>query len=412
MKMPVEFHQRKRRSLLQALPPGTIAIITSSFPAWKSHDQFFPFRQDSNFYYLTGLQAVTPAMLILTTDAFLGSHEWLLFPRPDSHKARWEGGVETDERIKAATGVETLAYWDEFELRFGRLFSSSKTVLLNTPELDFSPLIHPTHHIREKLTRSFPHIQPGSVNSYVHRLRQFKDNEELDQLRSAISVTASGIRHMVELAPIVDYEYELEAGFLHEIHRHGIRNLGYEPIIAAGNNANILHYTANNSLIGENDCILADVGAEVGGYSADVTRVFPKNHFTDRQAAIYEAVLRVNEAVIRAVRPGIIYQSLNDLAKDLLTEEALKLNLIGKPSEITNVYMHRVTHFLGLDVHDMGNYQQTLEPGMVITIEPGLYVDSEHTGVRIEDDVLVTASGCEVLTSSIPKSSDHFRRHR
>ncbi|MCK6602435.1 MAG: aminopeptidase P family protein [Bacteroidetes bacterium] len=404
MKIDADFHKRKRNAVLQAMNHSEIAIVTSSWPAWKSHDQFFPFRQDSNFYYLTGLSQATPALLILIPEGFQGHSEWLLFPRPDEVKARWDGGVETKDSISEKTGITSLAYWDEFEIKFGRLFSSSRKVLLNVPELDFSFIPHPSKQIQEKIRSSFPLVTFGSVNPLAATLRQKKDPVELGKLRRAIEVTGTGIERMRESAPLVDFEYELEAAFVYELKRHGVKEQGYHPIIAAGKNATVLHYSDNNNQIGEHDCILVDVGAEVDGYSADLTRVFPKNRMTDRQAAVYEAVLRVNEKVIAAVRPGIVYQSLNDLAKELLTEEAMKLKLIQSPADITSVYMHRVSHFLGLDVHDVGQYTQILEPGMVITVEPGLYVNQENLGIRIEDDVLVTETGVENLTAGVRKS--------
>ncbi|MCA0447096.1 MAG: aminopeptidase P family protein [Bacteroidetes bacterium] len=404
MKIDADFHKRKRNAILQQLNHNEIAIFTSSYPAWKTHDQFFPFRQDSNFYYLTGLWELTPALLIITAEGFLGSNEWLLIPRPDEVKARWDGGVETKESIQEKTGLSNLHYWDEFELKFGRMFSSQKKVLLNIPELDFSYIHHPAKTILEKIRAAFPLVSFGSANPLTSKLRQLKENHELSKIRRAIEVTGAGIEKMRQVAPTVDFEYELEAAFIHEIKRHGVKEQGYHPIIAAGKNATVLHYSENNQQLGDHDCILVDVGAEVDGYSADITRVFPKNKMNDRQAAIYEAVLRVNEKVIKAIKPGIVYQSLNDLAKELLTEEAMKLKLIQLPSEITNVYMHRVSHFLGLDVHDVGQYTQLLEPGMVVTVEPGLYINKENIGIRIEDDVLVTETGFEVLTSSVRKN--------
>lgn len=404
MNIETSFHKRKRESLQKSLQPNEIAIITSSYPVWRTADQFYQFRQDSNFYYLTGLNSLTPSMLILFQQPFMGSTEWLLIPRTDKEKIKWDGSEILDNEISTFSGIEKIMYWDEFESKFGRAFSSKSKVMLNIPELDFRFVHHPSKEILERIQKSFPLISSGSILPNLTKLRMVKEAVEISKTRKAIEVTGLGIAKMKSVASSVNFEYELEAEFKYELLKNGIMELGYEPIIASGKNATILHYRDNNRRIGGNDLILTDVGGEFEGYTADVTRVFPKGESTQRQQEIYAAVLDVNRKLIELVKPGIVYQSLNDIAKELLTESALKLKLISKPEDISKVYMHRVSHFLGLDVHDSGNYDQVLEPGMVITIEPGLYSEIENIGIRIEDDVLLTETGCEVLTNEIGKN--------
>ncbi len=404
MNIETSFHKRKRESLQKSLQPNEIAIITSSYPVWRTADQFYPFRQDSNFYYLTGLNSLTPSMLIQFQQPFMGSTEWLLIPRPDKEKVKWDGGEILDYEISKSSGIEKIMYWDEFESKFGRAFSSKSKVLLNIPELDFRFVQHPSKEIVERIQKYFPLILFGSILPNLTKLRMVKEAVEISKTRKAIEVTGLGIAKMKSVSSSVNFEYELEAEFRSELLKNGIMEVGYEPIIASGKNATILHYRDNNQKICENDLILTDVGGEFEGYTADVTRVFPKVAPTQRQLEIYAAVLEVNQKLIELVKPGIVYQTLNDLAKELLTESALKLKLISKPEDISKVYMHRVSHFLGLDVHDAGNFDQILEPGMVITIEPGLYSEIGKIGIRIEDDVLLTETGCEVLTKNIDKN--------
>jgi len=404
MNIETSFHKRKRESLQKSLQSNEIAIITSSYPVWRTADQFYPFRQDSNFYYLTGLNSLTPSMLILFPQSYLGSTEWLLIPRTDKEKIKWDGGEIPDDQISISSGIEKVMYWDEFETKFGRGFSSKSKVLLNIPELDFRFVHHPSKEIREQIQKSFPLISFGSILPNLTKLRMIKEAVEISKTKKAIEVTGLGIEKMKSVSASIHFEYELEAEFRSELLKNGILELGYEPIIASGKNATILHYRDNNQKIGNNDLILTDVGGEFEGYSADVTRVFPKVAPTQRQHEIYAAVLEVNRKLIELVKPGIVYQTLNDFAKELLTESAIKLKLISKPDEINKVYMHRVSHFLGLDVHDSGSYDQILEPGMLITIEPGLYSENEKIGIRIEDDVLITENGCEVLTKNIGKN--------
>ena len=400
MNIETSFHKRKRNALLKQLQSGEIAVITSSSMAWKSADQFYPFRQDSNFRYLTGLKNLTPSILILSASPFAGSHEILVIPRPDPVKSQWDGSQPDKSNLEE---FSTVLYFDEFESKMTRFFSSRSVVLLNIPEHDFRLIYHPAHDFLQKLKTSFPLIKTGSLLPYLTSLRIIKDSYEINCLKQAIAVTGKGIAAMRKAVKHAVRENELEAEFRSTLLKNEIHELGYEPIIASGKNATILHYRENRSPIPNKSLILTDVGAEYNGYTADVTRVFPKSEPTKKQTKMHEAVLRTNKQLIEMVRPGIVYQTLNVIAKELLTEEALKLKLIRKKEEIGKVYMHRVSHFLGLDVHDLGDYDQTLKPGMVITIEPGLYSTTDSCGIRIEDDILITDSGSENLTHLISK---------
>lgn len=396
-----EFYKKKRAELLKSCQSEEVMIVTSSYPAWKTKDQFYPFKQDTNFTYLTGLSDQTPAALLLISDGFGGHQQWLLAPRPDEHKATWDGGVKSLDQLSQETGIEAVVCWDEFEKTFSKLFSSQKTVKLNIPELDFSPILHPAKTLKNKISSAFPYLQFLSVLPDIMNLRLIKESVEIDQIKKAIQITGKGIQAMKSAAKVCRNEFELETEFLYAIRKEGAAICGYEPIIASGKNATILHYRNNHANFSKQDVILTDVGAEWNGYTADITRVFSPSTFTDRQEKIINAVRHVNRQLISCIKVGMKYQELNDIAKELLTEKAMMLKLITTPTEIGTVYMHRVTHFLGLDVHDVGTYDQILKPGMLITIEPGLYSKEESLGVRIEDDVLVTENGPQILSESI-----------
>jgi len=256
----------------------------------------------------------------------------------------------------------------------------------------------------EPLRSRHPQIQIKQLNDLIAPLRKIKDEWEISQLQKAIDLTGKGIVDVMEQARGMMYEFELESILFYRLQRSGVKTWGFAPIIAAGINAATLHYDKNECQIGNGDLVLMDVGASYNNYSADITRCFPVGEkFTERQRQIYQIVLDVQKEIISMIRPGVKLSELNIRTRDLLTESALAIGLINEPEEILNHYMHCVSHFLGMDTHDLGGREAVLEAGNVITVEPGLYLAAEKLGVRIEDDVLVTESGHCVLSQNIPK---------
>lgn len=400
MNIEIEFHKKKRNAVLKQLKENEMAVIASSGYQWKSADQFFPFRQDSNFYYLTGLKSLTPSFLLLSPTPFFGMNEMLVIPKPDPVKSKWDGDLPDQSDLLHFSSV---IYLDEFYDKLKTFFLPNQTILFNFPNKLNQPTYHPIFDLEKKIKDNYPDIKIDSLLPNLTNLRLIKEEYEISHIKKAISVTGKAIDAMKKISKLAKFEYELEAEFRAEVLRNGLHHLGYEPIIASGLQATILHYKHNNHPIEPNNLILTDVGAECEGYSADITRVFSSSQPTKRQIKIYESVLKVNQEIIRQAKPGIVLDSLNQSAKELLAEEAIRFNLIKTKEEINHVYMHRVSHFLGLDVHDCGDYSQTLQPGMVITVEPGLYIENEKIGIRIEDNILITPNGNENLTISITK---------
>ncbi|HEU4963758.1 MAG TPA: M24B family metallopeptidase, partial [Bacilli bacterium] len=235
----------------------------------------------------------------------------------------------------------------------------------------------------------------------------------IENIKQAISITNKGIRAMMDNARPGMKEYELEAHFDFVLKSQGVRERAFESIIAGGHNATVLHYVENNSVIEDDTMVLIDLGATYGHYSADISRTFPINgKFTDRQKDVYNLVLRAELETIKAIKPGVPFTTLNEITKRVLTEGAKELGLLSEGQDISDYYYHGVSHFLGLDTHDVGNYRDlTLQPGMVVTIEPGLYIAAEGIGVRIEDDVLVTEEGYEVLSEEILKTVEDIEAY-
>ncbi|HQB98035.1 MAG TPA: M24 family metallopeptidase, partial [Candidatus Cloacimonadota bacterium] len=231
-----------------------------------------------------------------------------------------------------------------------------------------------------------------------------KSEWEIMQLQKAIDVTGKGILDIWENAQAGMMEYELEAMLFYRIQRSGLKHWGFAPIIASGINAATLHYEKNDCQIGTNDLVLMDVGASYMNYSADISRTFPiSGVFSERQKDVYSAVLRVQKEIISMIHPGVSLMDLQKRTRELIAQELIELKLITEASEVGKYYMHGVSHFLGMDTHDVGGRTAILEPGNVITVEPGIYIPEERIGVRIEDDVLVTEEGYCVLSQNIPK---------
>ena len=250
----------------------------------------------------------------------------------------------------------------------------------------------------------YPQIAIQCITEKISPLRKIKSEWEIMQLQKAIDVTGKGILDIWENAQAGMMEYELEAMLFYRIQRSGLKHWGFAPIIASGINAATLHYEKNDCQIGTNDLVLMDVGASYMNYSADISRTFPiSGVFSERQKDVYSAVLRVQKEIISMIHPGVSLMDLQKRTRELIAQELIELKLITEASEVGKYYMHGVSHFLGMDTHDVGGRTAILEPGNVITVEPGIYIPEERIGVRIEDDVLVTEEGYCVLSQNIPK---------
>jgi Xaa-Pro aminopeptidase len=242
------------------------------------------------------------------------------------------------------------------------------------------------------------------------KLRQIKRPVEVENIKKAIEITGRGINAMLKNARAGMYEYEIEAYFDFELKRAGVKDFAFKSIAASGKNATVLHYSENNCKAADNDLILLDVGAQYGYYSGDITRTFPVNgKFTPRQRELYDIVLGGNRLIVDTIKPGIEFKSLNIKLKEYYAAELKKIGLIENADEVSKYYYHGVSHMLGLETHDVGRHNEgLLKAGMVLTVEPGLYIAEEGIGIRIEDDVLVTENGCEVLSPDIPRTAEEI----
>jgi Xaa-Pro aminopeptidase len=422
---PAIFAERRRR-FMERLPSGAAALFVAAPQSIRSHDVEYRYRQSSDFYYLTGFPEPEAAAL------FLPGHpkeEFVLFVRPrDPEKETWTGyraGVEGAMTRFSANMAYTIDKLDEQVQQY--LADRDTLYVSDGRDPAFGPRLL---EWRRRWQQARPRTGGGpagfqEAGEILHELRLFKSPEELALMRQAAAVTARAhAAAMAERRPGVR-EFEIEALLDYTFRRGGAAGPAYPSIVASGANATILHYVENDREMQDGELLLIDAGAEYDYYCADVTRTYPVGRrFTEPQRAVYDLVLAAQEAAIAAVAPGVTIEDVHARALRIIVEGVRSMGLLGETADeiiekelYKPFYMHRTSHWLGMDVHDVGAYKvagasRKLEPGMVLTVEPGLYVAAHQAdvapqwlgvGVRIEDDVLVTATGHEVLTADIPK---------
>ncbi len=420
----------RRKKLLEAMGPDAVALLIGARMVTRSADTLFPFRQDSDFLYLTGFDHPN-AIAVLQSS---GGPEYTLFVEPrDPEAETWTGyrpGVEGARRDYDADEAFPNA---ELPKQLPDLLAGARRVyhvLGRDPALDARIVeICDGMRLRSRQGRVPPEaiVDPRSV---VHEMRLRKEPAELDVMRRAAAISEEGHREAARRAQPGAFEYELEAALEYSFRRRGARGPAYTTIVGSGANATVLHYVRNDQKLREGELVLVDAGCELGGYASDVTRTYPiGGRFGGAGRAVYEVVLAAQQAALARCRPGATLPEIHDTAVRRLVEGMLELGLLaGSVDELVaqeahrRFYMHQTSHWLGLDVHDVGTYRpggapRRLEPGMVFTVEPGLYVPPaledvdprfRGIGVRIEDDVVVTAEGCEVLTAAIPKAPEEL----
>lgn len=401
---PKEFINR-RQSLAEKMPDHSALVLFSGVVKTRSHDDKYPFSPNRNFYYLTGI-ARSNLILMITKSAGTVT-ETLFLQRPNEFEAKWTGAVLSEQEAKEQSGIEHFDYLDEWLESFGtfmRRCEGKGLLYLDLYRYLWNDERTPAETFAEDAQMKYRTLQIHDAGPWLKELRMVKSAAEIEEIRRAIAITDEAIRRMWSHARPGIMEYELEAHYDFTLKSHGVRELPYLPIIASGINATVLHYEANNQRAEDGDLVLLDLGTASNYYSADISRTFPVNgRFTERQKEIYQLVLEAEIKTIEAVKPGVTLQDLNKVTKQVFTDGLLRLGLIQESSELSKYYYHSVSHHLGLDTHDISDYTAAIQPGMVITIEPGLYIEEEAIGIRIEDNVLVTAEGYEVLSSQIPK---------
>jgi Xaa-Pro aminopeptidase len=425
----ITVHQKRRLELLKSLGKG-VAIIKGAPEQIRTNDTEYPYRQDSDFFYLTGYEEPGAACILNPNDP---EHPFTLFVLPqDPKKEVWTGWrLSFDETVKTY-GADRALDIAEFEAESLKAMKMAATVFsnLNHDKDHQYQMLDQLNQVRKEVQRTGGGPEGlQSLGALVHEMRLFKDQHEIDLMQRAADVSAEAHKIAMRACKPGMYEYQLQALMESHFVYEGCSGPAYTSIVGAGDNATVLHYVKNRSEVKDGELVLIDAAAEYEMYAADITRTFPANgKFTAPQKAIYELVLKAEKAVIEAAKPGVPYKDLHELDLRILVEGMVEIGLLeGDPDQIIEdksyepYFMHKTGHWLGLDVHDLGKYMidsesRVLEPGMVFTVEPGIYVNSKSNapdkfkgiGIRIEDDILITENGNKNLTASVPKEVDEI----
>lgn len=408
-------YSNRRNKILTKLENNSLAILFAGQARKKSGDASFPFEVNRNFFYLTGIEQENSVLLLVKCDGEVS--EYLFIDEKNEKVEKWTGIKMTVEEAREISGIETVLLRSTFEGKIEAAFSHDMSHFgeINQVYLDLEKELKieecvSTVHFAEELQKKY-NIKVVDLNEIVLKERMIKSPAEVACIKEAIETTDLGIRNALAVMKAGRYEYNLRNAFEYSIMEEYGTTLGFSTIIASGKNGVILHYPEAKDILQDGELVLFDLGAAKSHYSADISRTFPINgKFSELQRKIYEIVLECNKATINFIRPGITLVEMNDFAKNFLAEECVAKGLISSKEEISRVYYHSVSHHLGLDTHDGNDRSSALVAGNVVTCEPGLYFAEHNIGIRIEDDVLVTENGREVLSKDVIKEVDDIEK--
>jgi Xaa-Pro aminopeptidase len=429
-KLPLTDFGKHRTALFTKMPINSIALFPAGAELTRSNDTEYPFCQNKNFFYLTGFNE--PDALLVLLKGQSGEEKSVLFSLPkDPLHEIWQGRRIGQQKAVQDYGFDACYQLDEIDTYIVDYLDSKSQVLFGFSDHDFAAKVFTW--LKKVKAQSRTGIKTPQhltdVEPILADLRIIKTDNEIALMRQANYISGLAHQRAMQKSQVGKFEYQIEAEILHEFARHGARHPAYASIVAGGDNANILHYTDNDDVLKDNELLLIDAGAELAGYAADITRTFPVNgHFTDEQKAIYQLVLDAKNLAINAIKPGMCFAKLNELTNTFLTQGLIDLGiLVGDLAELIDekkvkkYFIHGLGHWLGLDVHDVGDYHSSkereqlraFEKGMVMTIEPGIYIPLTDLnvaekwrgiGVRIEDNIAVTEHGFENLTMNSPQT--------
>lgn len=400
MSLTALFFTQNRKNLLEKSAQKLPLVIAGNGMLQRTSDNTLPFSQDSNFWYLTGLD--TPdAILVIDED-----EEFLIVPGRSSVREAFDGAIDSQVMTKRS-GITTVLHDSEGWHRLSKLVARKNQVsyLKPLPSYDARHGFYANPARRrtaDKLRRLHPKLTVFDARAYLSSLRSIKQPIEIAQIERAVQITKDTLHEITSSEKFKDmqYEYELEAAITHGFRRRGASGHAYDPIVASGVNGTILHYGYNNAILKPTDYIVVDVGAEIEHYAADITRTLILGQASSRQRAVYDAVTRLQQQALALLKPGVLLREYEKTIEHLMGLELKQLRLITDETNhdaIRHYYPHGTSHFLGLDVHDVGDYHEPLAANMVVTCEPGIYIPEEGIGVRIEDDILITKAGNRVL---------------
>jgi len=412
---------KNRAKFTAQMKSKSIAVFNSNDVFTTGADSTLPFHQHRDIFYLSGVDQ-EESILVLFPDAINPKQREVLFvTETNDHIAIWEGAKLTKEHATKTSGIESVYWLSDFDKVFFDLMTEAETVYFNTNEHYRQSVKLETREDRfiKKVKENFPAHNWAKSYPILESLRGVKEQEEIDLLQTACTITDKGFRRILGFVKPGVMEYEIEAEFMHEFLRNRSKGFAYTPIIGSGYNACVLHYIENNQECKAGDMLLMDVGAEYANYSSDMTRTIPvSGKFTDRQRAVYNAVHRVKDAATEMLIPGTIWAEYHKEVGKIMTSELLGLGLIDAvdvQNEDPNwpaykkYFMHGTSHHMGLDTHDYGALKTPMKANMVFTVEPGIYIPEENMGIRLEDDVIIQKTGSPFnLMQNIPIAADEI----
>ena len=417
-------YQARRKKLAQMLPEGAVALLSSAREQLRNGDAHYRFRQASNFYYLTGFNEPDAVLLIV---AGREADSYLFNNARDPLAEQWTGKRLGQEGACGILGMKEAFPIGELTRKLPELLAGKSQVYypLGREQALDNLVIDAVNRVKKQIRRGVKAPETlGDIEPFISEMRLFKSEAEISLMRRAADISLLAHKRAMRACRSLDNECQLEAELLYEFARHGCRGIAYDPIVGGGANACVLHYTDNNQPLKPGDLVLIDAAGEFDNYAADITRTFPVNgRFSDAQGKLYQLVLKAQKAGIACIRPGIAWSLIQETMVRILTAGLCELGILqGDADRLVSeeaykpFYMHNSGHWLGLDVHDSGRYKlnnewRRLEPGMVLTVEPGLYIPAgipgvdacwQDIGIRIEDDILVTKDGHDNLTGNLP----------
>lgn len=408
-----------RARLAALLPPKSIAIVNANDILPTNADGSLLMRANSDLFYLTGVEQEETLLVIFPTADDEKLREILFLREPSEHNELWEGHKLRRDEAQKLTGIKQIKWTQDFWTFFRRLVTEAEQVFLNSNEHKRATVEVETRDDRfiREVQRRYPLHTYRRLAPLLHQLRLVKSKPEVDLIQHACNITGKAFKRVLKFTKPGRNEVEVEAEFAHEFVRNRAR-FAYEPIIAGGKNACCLHYQENIAPLKAGDLLLLDVGAGYANYASDMTRTIPvSGKFTKRQRTIYDAVLRVLRSSTDRLRPGVLHKDWQKAAETEMTEELLKIGLL-KPKDVKKqdpewpavkkYFMHGLGHTIGLDTHDVGDMTTPMEPGWIVTVEPGIYIPEEEIGVRLEDTVMVGPDGPINLMGHIPIEADEI----
>jgi Xaa-Pro aminopeptidase len=409
-----------RKNFVSRIKSNSIAVFHANDEFPRSGDQTFIFKQNPDFFYLTGIDQ-EQSILLLFPDCPNSVYKEVLFLRQtNEHIAVWEGHKYTKEEAKQASGIESIYWLSEFNNILHSIINYADNIYINTNENDRFSFSVPYRDLRmfEDLRAKYPLHNYERSALIMRDLRPVKSQTEIELTKKACAITKDAFERVLKFTKPGVTEYEIEAEIIHEFVRQRATGHAYSPIIASGKNAIVLHYIDNNQVCKDGDVILFDFGAEYANYNADMSRAIPVNgRFTKRQREVYDAVLRVMRAATKMIVEGAIWNDYHNEVGKVMTSELIGLGLLTKHDvekqdpkmpAYKKYFMHGTSHHLGLDVHDFASRYKPFEVGNILTCEPGIYIPAEGLGIRLENNILITKAGNIDLMADIPLEAEHI----